>query len=1585
MKIRNYKLCLLITLLVLGSFKIFAVPAYPYPIKYKQPDGSEITVQLKGDERVHWGETTDGYTLLSNGKNGWEYAITDENGDLKASGVIAREVGKRTLNELTFLKGVSKKSRFSTKQANTLKAVWEAKYGSDKLIGSGEILKKSIDKTSVNDGRRKVFTPTGTKKLIMILIEYTDVKFTKTRQNFVDLMNTQDYNLNGAQGCVRQYFYEMSYGQFNVETDVAPNIYTADYDMAYYGAPNGSSHDIRANDLMKEAIQKADPDVDYTIYDNDGDGSIDGIYIIYAGYGEATGGGVNTIWPHAGGVTGTYDGKTASKYSCSNELNSDGSLTSIGVICHEFGHVCGAPDYYDTDYSTGGQFPGTGKWDLMDTGCYNGAKSGSKPAHFNPFEKIRAGWLTPITLSSPTEITEMPDITYYPVVYKFSTTTNNEYYLMENRQNTGFNTYCPGHGLMIYHYSETYWNISSNKTAPQGFYPVCASATTSPAVTSDATAYGSINSGGCPFPGTSSKTSFTDDTTPTAKSWAGNNTLKPLTYISENNTNKTISFNFMNANSCTPPTIQATNLSFTDIQDNQVTLNWTRGNGDKVIILAKRNESVSTTPLSGNQFTANNSFGVGFQIDAGTYVVYDGSSNSVTITDLLKNSTYYFSVFEYNDGDFCYLSPALTGNVSTTGCSPCVPSTTNYSFGIKNVTFNTINNSSLSSTGYSNYSEIQTQVNPGSTYTLSVQTDSYTNTIYTKAWIDWNNDCTFQSEEEYDLGSSTNDATVTKSITVPMNVKSGFVTMRVRGRIGSAPLSCGNHTYSEAEDYTLKITGGCTPPTVQASNLTASDIQADQITLNWTRGNGTKVLVIAKQVVAVDAYLIGLSNFTANAEFSSGTQIGNGNYIVYNGTNNNVTVTGLIPGTTYYFAVYEYNTPDNCILLSALTGNSTTSAGSSYCTPTITNAWFGFTNVSFNTINNTSLATQGYVNNSNIMTKVVKGQTYTLSAIVYTGGYPMYTKAWIDWNNDGTLSTSTEEYDLGSSSTTGPTLISPSITVPATAKDGVVKLRLNTKYSSYTIPCGTINYGESEDYSILVSSPSTIWDGLTWNNGTPSSLNNVVIDGEYNDAGFTCNNLTVNAGKQLTISSGTLTVNGNILLHNDESGTATFVNYGTVNTNIKGTVEQYLATTRNWYVSSPVNGAIVPLGYTCYLYREPSDNTGYKSPATKSWKSVSAGESFTTGLGYIALPANDGLTMTFSTGSTGHLNDGEISIPLSRTIGAEKPGFNLIGNPYPSYLNVMPAIEANAALSKTVWYRTRSTSTSPAYYFETVNTTTGIGTDNAETGTVTGYIPPMQGFWVKANSATSLVLNNTYRYHSNAEGVTTTPLKVLQKNADEQKIIRLRVSNGTYGDETIIVFNQNAHNGLDKFDSEKMTNNNRDIPEIYTATDGKELVINGMNTFDASLEIPVGFRTAKAGSFTIQTTEINNFDENTNIYLRNNITGETQLISDQSTYTFNTPVTETDAMFSIIFRAPGSTTFRDNYYLNGVHLSSNEQRQIVVNLSSNATVNHLKVYNATGQLLTNKKLSESVTFIDVPAPGVYLVAVGESVQNVIVK
>ena len=214
------KLLFLIMLVFVLITNNYAAPAFPGIIKYTQPDGSEISIRLKGDESVHWAETTDGYTLLSNGKNGWEYAITNSSGDLKTSGTLARDI-----KELKLLKGISRNSRFNPKQVNILKSVWEAQYGSDKLIGSGQFFNKNNFKPAGTDGRRNVFNPNGTKKLILILIEYTDVKFTKSRQDFIDLMNTQNYNLNGAEGSVKDYFSEISYNQFTLQTDVAPGLY----------------------------------------------------------------------------------------------------------------------------------------------------------------------------------------------------------------------------------------------------------------------------------------------------------------------------------------------------------------------------------------------------------------------------------------------------------------------------------------------------------------------------------------------------------------------------------------------------------------------------------------------------------------------------------------------------------------------------------------------------------------------------------------------------------------------------------------------------------------------------------------------------------------------------------------------------------------------------------------------------------------------------------------------------------------------------------------------------------------------------------------------------------------------------------------------------------------------------------------------------------------------------------------------------------------------------------------------------------------------------------------------------------------
>ncbi|MCF6358134.1 MAG: immune inhibitor A, partial [Draconibacterium sp.] len=226
--------------------------------------------------------------------------------------------------------------------------------------------------------------------------------------------------------------------------------------------------------------------------------------------------------------------------------NSGGGISRIGVICHEFGHVLGAKDFYDTDYGTGGQYDGTGDWDMMASGNWN--NDGITPAHHNPYNRITVyGWATATTLSSPTQVTLLNSAENSNSFYRFNTTTANEYFLIENRQQLKFDASIPGHGMLIYHVDGSFITSHTgsndiNAGDHQGMYPVCANASGNPTAV-----YGTINGSGCPFPGTGAKTLFGDTTTPHSKSWAGANTAQPLSGITENSTDKTVTFNFMAA------------------------------------------------------------------------------------------------------------------------------------------------------------------------------------------------------------------------------------------------------------------------------------------------------------------------------------------------------------------------------------------------------------------------------------------------------------------------------------------------------------------------------------------------------------------------------------------------------------------------------------------------------------------------------------------------------------------------------------------------------------------------------------------------------------------------------------------------------------------------------------------------------------------------------------------------------------------------------------------------------------------------------------------------------------------------------
>lgn len=490
-----------------------AIPANPLWLDFIQPDSQTVRIKIMGDEKIHWAITEDNYTLIFNKSGYYVYATLDKNNDLIPSKYIAKDINWRGSEELEFLRTTPKNLFFSNNQKEILSSLYEIK----------------------NTEQQKAFPPNGNKKLIMILIGFTDKAFSKNQTDFNNLMNQTNYAVNGAFGSVKDWFKANSFNQLTLLTDIA-GPYTASQNMAFYGA-NVSNNDQRPRELVTEAINLANNDVNFADYDNDNDGYVDGVYVVYAGYGEEAGGGANCIWAHAWSITPvTLDGKIINRYSCSPELsgNSGTNITNIGVICHEFSHVCGLPDFYDTDYSSsGGQSYDLETWDPMASGSWN--DNGKRPPLHNAYSKIALGWQTQNILSSRQSIT-LPNSAENNISYRFDSKTNNDYFILENRQKLGWDYYLPHHGLLIFHVDKNWSGWTNNKinATPTHQGMDIEESDNNPSlatITAD------------PFPGSSNITSFTDSTSPNSKSWSGSNTAKSVYNISESGNN--ISFDFM--------------------------------------------------------------------------------------------------------------------------------------------------------------------------------------------------------------------------------------------------------------------------------------------------------------------------------------------------------------------------------------------------------------------------------------------------------------------------------------------------------------------------------------------------------------------------------------------------------------------------------------------------------------------------------------------------------------------------------------------------------------------------------------------------------------------------------------------------------------------------------------------------------------------------------------------------------------------------------------------------------------------------------------------------------------------------------
>ena len=405
---------LVITVSLILSVAASAVPARRGFHPYTQPDGSTLMVCLRGDEFCHWLEDASGKVLE------------------KAADGFLRPTGRSPMSS-----------------------------GRVTLINQ----RRSVARASASASRH----PTGTKHIPVLLVNFKDVKFTLSDPNgsFDNLLNQRGYSHGGATGSVADFYYENSRGRYLPVFDVYGPVDLPE-NMAYYGANDSDGWDVRPEIALKQAAELLDAEVDFSIYDSDGDGYVDMTLMYYAGYNEAERGPEDSIWPHQSNVRSRrykFDGVYLSKYFCTSELqgNRGATMCGPGTTCHEFAHSLGLPDMYDTDYSDNGKAGGTYTYDVMADGVYN--NNGNTPPYFNAEELLMLGWLDSLrTLPASGSFTIPEFSSEEPVAYRSPSSTDGEYFVYECRGSSRWDAHIPAPGVIVYHIDKSSRRISGAGT-----------------------------------------------------------------------------------------------------------------------------------------------------------------------------------------------------------------------------------------------------------------------------------------------------------------------------------------------------------------------------------------------------------------------------------------------------------------------------------------------------------------------------------------------------------------------------------------------------------------------------------------------------------------------------------------------------------------------------------------------------------------------------------------------------------------------------------------------------------------------------------------------------------------------------------------------------------------------------------------------------------------------------------------------------------------------------------------------------------------------------------------------------------------
>ena len=439
-----------------------ARPAIRGDILIFQPDGSSLTARLRGDEFMKILTTADG-CAIGQAPDGWYYYAVYGNDGIK--NLTEYRAGFDVPADIISASRVIPYERLRT-MASTARHPANDRTEDNIMVR----MKAARGPVTKNDNTA------GEKHGIVILAQFADLKFdaANTREAFVKMLTEPGYSRNGASGSAIDYFNSQFGGQATFSFDVS-DIVTLSQGYAHYGANGSDGHDLNAGQMINEACQLADSQIEFSKYDDDGDGEVDNVFVFFAGSDEAELTGDDHIWSHAwylldgAGINLTLDGKIINRYACTAELSrvpntsNQFRMAGIGTFCHEFSHTLGLSDYYDTDYKqSGGQSDALWRSTaLMDGG--NANNGGNTPPNFNAPERDEIGIFEAIPLTVGTHVLEPIDRNGQ--YYKMETGTDGEYYLFECRAAEGWDKYIGGSGLLIYHidkssrdagYSESY-------------------------------------------------------------------------------------------------------------------------------------------------------------------------------------------------------------------------------------------------------------------------------------------------------------------------------------------------------------------------------------------------------------------------------------------------------------------------------------------------------------------------------------------------------------------------------------------------------------------------------------------------------------------------------------------------------------------------------------------------------------------------------------------------------------------------------------------------------------------------------------------------------------------------------------------------------------------------------------------------------------------------------------------------------------------------------------------------------------------------------------------------------------------------